>query len=430
MEIDREKRERILQKVCRLIENKYFDPEFDILKWRALVETRRRAILEPTDSRDFERQMHDFVPQLGSSHTAFFHRDFRPLPPRQSICATLQQCETEHGRWWMVQDIQEGGPAHEAGIRQGDLLVGIEGESIRPPDRVLLRPGGIAKLQVRRADGSESSIQVGVPMLKSKRPFSMPKPVISSVLDGNIGYLKVNMFPGIIGIEVARDIDAAVASFRDCDRLIVDLRGNSGGGIGGLRLMSYLTPDKRPIGYSLSRSRAQKGYRKEDLTRFQRIPSRKIELLWLVLRYGFADHSIALFTEGLGRRRFHGSISMLVNEHSASASEMVAAFASENRLAKIVGTPTPGRLVGSKPFKVSDGYYLILPVGGYLTWQGARLEGKGVQPDIEVPLSYDAICQGHDNQLEAAIECLGTKSAASLDVRTKTQPHEVNPLRL
>jgi carboxyl-terminal processing protease len=95
---------------------------------------------------------------------------------------------------------------------------------------------------------------------------------------------------------------------------------------------------------------------------------------------------------------------MLVNEHSASASEMVAAFAAENRLAKIVGTTTPGRLVGSKPFKVSDGYYLILPVGGYVTWQGARLEGKGVRPDIEVPLSYEAICRGRDNQLEAAIE--------------------------
>src|SRR5262249_14404300 len=126
--------------------------------------------------------------------------------------------------------------------------------------------------------------------------------------------------------DVARDIDAAVASFLNCDRLIVDLRGNSGGVIGGLRLMSYLTPGRLPIGYSLSRSRAQKGYRKEELTRFERIPSWKIELLWLVLRYGFIDHSIALFTEGLGPRRFHGRIAMLVNEHSASASKI----ASEN----------------------------------------------------------------------------------------------------
>jgi C-terminal processing protease CtpA/Prc len=157
------------------------------------------------------------------------------------------------------------------------------------------------------------------------------------------------------------------------------------------------------------------------LTRFERIPSRKIELLWLVLRYGFIDHSIALFTEGLAPQRFHGRIAMLVNEHSASASEMVAAFAAENRLAKVVGTTTPGRLVGSKPFKVSDGYYLILPVGGYVTWQGARLEGTGVRPDIEVPLSYEAICRSRDNQLEAAIECLQPERASRADTTNETR---------
>ena len=241
-------------------------------------------------------------------------------------------------------------------------------------------------------------------MLKPKQPFSTPRAVIGSKLEPNIGYLKINMFPGMVGIDVARDIDRAIASFRDCDRMIVDLRGNSGGGLGGLRLMSYLTPDKLPIGYSLSRARAKKGYKKEELPRFKRIPARKIALLWLALRYGFVDHSIALFTEGLGPQKFHGRIALLVNEHSASASEMVAAFAAENNLAKIVGTTTPGRLVGSKPFKLSYGFFLILPVGAYVTWQGTRLEGQGVKPETEVPLSYQAISNGRDNQLEAAVE--------------------------
>jgi C-terminal processing protease CtpA/Prc len=230
--------------------------------------------------------------------------------------------------------------------------------------------------------------------------------VIHSTIEADIGYLKVNMFPGIVGIDVAKDIDRAIASFENCQRLIVDLRGNSGGGIGCLRLMSYLTPNKLPIGYSLSRTRAQNGYRKEDLKRFERIPSSKIELPWLALRYGIGDHSIALLTEGLGPQRFHGRIVILVNEHSASASEMVAAFAAENNLAKIIGTATPGRLVGSKAFKVGNGYFLILPIGAYFTWQGSRLEGKGVTPDIEVPLSYQEVTKGRDNQLESAITAI------------------------
>jgi hypothetical protein len=50
---------------------------------------------------------------------------------------------------------------------------------------------------------------------------------------------------------VAKDIDRGIAALDGCSRLIVDLRGNAGGGIGGLRLMSYLTPGKLEVGYSL-----------------------------------------------------------------------------------------------------------------------------------------------------------------------------------
>lgn len=405
MTVDRREREKLLRKVSRLVEGKYFNPEFNVEKWRVLVESRAPQILDGGGAEEFEQQMHDLVSQLGSSHTAFYHRNWRPLPPRQSICATLQQCETQDGLRWMLQDVQEGGPAHAAGLRQGDLLLGVDMEDTRPPGRVLLKPGRTAKLHVRKADGTQVSVDVEVPLLKSKRPFSTPQAVIASKLEADgIGYLKINMFPGLVGIDVARDIDRAIASFGDYERLIVDLRGNSGGGIGGLRLMSYLTPHKLPIGYSLSRARAKKGYRKEELTRFERIPSRKITLLWLLLRYGFVDHSVALFTEGLGPQKFHGRIALLVNEHSASASEMVAAFAAENGLTTIVGTRTPGRLVGSKPFKLAHGYFLILPVGAYLTWQGKRLEGEGIKPDLEIPLSYESVSNGRDNQLEAAIE--------------------------
>ncbi|MEZ5398720.1 MAG: S41 family peptidase [Bryobacteraceae bacterium] len=404
MEVDRRQKEKLLYKVSSLVQAKYFNPEFDAGKWRELVETRAPKILDGGSAEEFEHQMHDLVSQLGSSHTAFYHKNWRPLPPRQSICATLQQCEAQDGLRWMLQDVQEGGPGYLAGLRQGDLLLGIGEEETRPPGRILLKPGTSAKLLVRKPDGSQVSVDLDIPVLKSKRPFSTPQAVIASKIEPGIGYLKINMFPGLVGIDVARDIDRAVESFRECDRLIVDLRGNSGGGIGGLRLMSYLTPAKIPIGYSLSRARAQKGYKKEELTRFEHIPSRKIALIWLILRYGFVDHSVALFTEGLGPQKFHGRVALLVNEHSASASEMVAAFAAENGLAKIIGTTTPGRLVGSKPFKLSQGYFLILPVGAYLTWQGSRLEGQGVKPDLEVPLSYESISNGRDNQLEAAIQ--------------------------
>lgn len=63
----------------------------------------------------------------------------------------------------------------------------------------------------------------------------------------------------------------------------------------------------------------------------------------------------------------------------------------------------PGRLVASKPLKLSDGYFLILPVGAYVTWRGRRLEGEGVKPEVHVELSHQELLSGKDNQLESAV---------------------------
>ena len=102
--------------------------------------------------------------------------------------------------------------------------------------------------------------------------------------DGGVGWLKVCMFPGAIGIDVARDIDKAIKSL-DCERLVIDLRGNTGGGIGCLRLMSYLTPDRVPVGYSVTRRRAEQAFSKEKLPVFDHIPSKKIGLIGLALKF-------------------------------------------------------------------------------------------------------------------------------------------------
>jgi carboxyl-terminal processing protease len=220
---------------------------------------------------------------------------------------------------------------------------------------------------------------------------------------GEVGWLKVCMFPGAIGIDVARDIDKGIKSL-DCERLIIDLRGNTGGGIGCLRLMSYLTPDRVPVGYSVTRRRAEQSFSKETLPVFDRIPSKKIGLIGLLLKFARRDQSVAIATERLGKQRFHGKIVLLVNEHSASSCEMVAAFASENKLATIVGTKTPGRLLGGHSFRVGNGYRIALPVAAYYTWNGTFLEGRGVKPDIEEPFSVSAIRNGRDAQLQRAIE--------------------------
>src|SRR6202035_2313099 len=157
-----------------------------------------------------------------------------------------------------------------------------------------------------------------------------------------------------------------------------------------------------------TRKRRERGYRREELTRFGRIPSHKATLIWLATRYAFVEKSILVVTEGLGQRRFHGRIVVLVNEHTVSAGEMVSAFAQENNLATIVGTETAGRLIPGSGFKVGFGYMVIMPKAAYLTWHGQKFEGRGVVPDIVVPWSPEAYGAGNDNQLDAALNLIRT----------------------
>jgi C-terminal processing protease CtpA/Prc len=109
-------------------------------------------------------------------------------------------------------------------------------------------------------------------------------------------------------------------------------------------------------------------------------------------------------TEGLGQRRFHGRVVLLVNEHTASAGEMVSAFAEENNLATIVGTKTPGRLLSGSAYKVGHGYILGLPVAAYLTWQARMIENNGIVPKFSIELSREALSEGRDTQLDTAFQ--------------------------
>jgi carboxyl-terminal processing protease len=97
-----------------------------------------------------------------------------------------------------------------------------------------------------------------------------------------------------------------------------------------------------------------------------------------------------------------------VNEHTASAGEIVAAFAEENHLATIVGAKTPGRLPSGSAFKVGQGYILGLPVAGYLTEQGRMLENNGIVPAATADLSRDDLRDGRDTQMKKAIEIAKT----------------------
>ena len=405
-------RRTVLDKVLRLVDTKFMGADVDVNQLRDGHESR---VVNANTAEDFEQALDSLLRDLKTSHTGLFHEARPRSAGRIAMAATLTKADTAtDGHRWVFQDVHPGGVAAAVGIESGDVLLAVDDQELVPPAAIPFRLGQSYTIAVRKPDGSTTRSTLAIPgSREKKRPIVVPDQVVSARrLDPDIGYIRVSMFPGVLGMDVARDITRAVSEL-DCGHLVVDLRGNTGGGIGCLRLMSHLCADRRGVGYSVGRKLAQKGYDKERLPQFDRIPSSKVQVLPLIVKFGLAGRSVAVFTEALGAQRHHGHVAMLVNEHSASAAEMVAAFASEYQLATLVGTTTAGRLVATSAFKVGFGYRVVMPVATYYTWNGTNLEGRGLRPTIEEPFSFEASVQGRDNQLERAVQAvLGTPTTA------------------
>jgi len=151
-----------------------------------------------------------------------------------------------------------------------------------PPEPPIFPVGEDSQYAVQKPDGKRVVGNLIVPSPRSKsHPVIVPKAVLCSQLPDGIGWLKVTMFPGAVGIDLAKMFDTAIAHLKDSTRLIVDLRGNTRRRHCGLRLMSYLTPGKKEVGYSLTRKRKEKGYTREKLPRFGTyLPTRRLFCGW------------------------------------------------------------------------------------------------------------------------------------------------------
>jgi C-terminal processing protease CtpA/Prc len=395
-------RRTVFDKILKLIDTKFAGPEPDT---RRLREDHEAEIVGSQTAEAFEEGVDGLLRALGTSHTGFFHESRPRATGRIAMAATLMKADTGDGERWVFQDVHPGGVAAAAGVSPGDVLVAIDGQDVLPPTAIPFQLGHSYGLTVRKADGTTAQATLAIPGSREKqRPIVVPDQVVTArKLEPNVGYVRVSMFPGVLGIDVARDMTSAIADLA-CSRLVIDLRGNTGGGIGCLRLMSHLCPDRRGVGYSVTRDVAKKGYDKERLPQFDGIPSSKWGILPLALKFGFAGRSVAVFTEALGPKVHHGRVAMLVNEHSASAAEMVAAFASEYKLATLVGTKTAGRLVATGAFKVGFGYRVALPVAKYYTWHGTDMEGRGVEPDVQQTFHPGSCWRGEDVQLRRATD--------------------------
>lgn len=410
MNLTKTQRTAILEKIQRLVSLKYFDPAFDQAAWNAIVQKHRGAIEDAGTPEAFEKAVNAMLTELTPRSLGLLSAR-TPINARNAINASFSIQNLDAGRYWVFQDVLPGGVAEKAGVKPGDVLLMAAGKALRPPAAAAAEPpfemqDSIPITVSRNAKEMSFTLATGTPEYKDN-PYSKLTAVTASEKGNGVAYLKVSLFPGKIGIDFAKEIDALFhGRFAASSRLLIDLRGNPGGGIGGLALMSYLTPKRLPVGYSRNRRMARENTDPATLPVFDRVPRSKLAIPGLALRF-LSKTSVFLYTQAEGKRAYHGNIAILVNEHTTGAAEMLAQFAQENNLATIVGSKTPGRLVSRTGEKLGFGYRLVIPVAAYFSAKGHQIEGQGITPDVPITWSYDDAVRGHDNQIDVAVQVLG-----------------------
>ena len=258
-------------------------------------------------------------------------------------------------------------PAQRAGIRAGDVILEVDGEpteNLSLQEAVSLirgRKGTTVQLLVLHAD---EDAPVLIPIIRGEIPLET---VRFTMLEDGIGHLHISSFASTTNDHVAE----ALQEFRDNDGrgLIVDLRYNPGGLLGVVVDVTGRFLDDGLVTYELDGL----GNRRE----------------WKVSSGGDA-RDIPMV--------------VLVNQYSASASEVFAGAIIDHDRAPVVGEPTFGKGSVNTRHRLSDGSGIYYTIARWYTPNGTLIEGEGITPTVLVETDAES---GEDDQLQRAIELLG-----------------------
>lgn len=306
---------------------------------------------------------------LGDKHSVYFDKESKESFETElsgeyyGIGAEIKQIEDEV----IIYKVFDDSPAKKAGLKNGDVLLKIDKEDLdgKNPTEVasILRSKKkeTSTIVVRR-DNEELAIKV------TKDNVTLLS-VSSEMLDDNIGYVIVSIF----GDQTYEQFKTALDELEEkgMESLIIDLRGNSGGYLTTVtRMMSDFVP--------------------EDTVIYQMKKKGKIE------KYTSLNDNVKNY-----------KVVILIDQESASASEIMASTMQNEYGAVLVGKITYGKGTVQETADLSNGTLIKYTIEEWLTSKGKSINDKGVDPDYEVDLSENFKNNpsiDNDDQLQKAIE--------------------------
>ena len=271
-----------------------------------------------------------------------------------------------------ISKVYEGTPAEEAGLKDGDQIIKVnDTESTSKELSALVQEirgeeGTTVHLQVYRASNNKT-FEIDV----ERKNVELPS-ITSKMLDGGIGYIQISEFQS----KTDEQFKSALADLKKqgMKSLIVDVRSNPGGLINAAsNILDQILPEGTVV-YT-----EDKYGKREDYT---------------------SDSNC-----------LDCPIAVLVNENSASASEIFAGAIKDYNYGTLIGTKTFGKGIVQTVLPLEDGDAVKLTTAKYYTPKGNYIHGVGIEPDIELTYKYsgpedEAYDMKYDNQVQKAIEVL------------------------